>query len=197
MVATPGERLQIARKEKGYTQTDLANIIGYVTESISRIETSWVSYNKALTEKLLKAGINGYAIEHGIDQKENDETIILVGKKPININGYTIDTDNFTIERSKIVKGIQSCFKYKGEDYGNIKTGDMLYLDHHRTPSTSEVVVVKTDDGYTLAKVMSRKNGVLSIENENIKLDYNTKERKPSWLIGTVKYILSEAKGVI
>lgn len=190
---TPGKRLREARRAKKYTQEELGNLIGYTAETISRIENEKVPYNSAVEEKLYEAGINGVAITYGLEQKVDNKTIIFISNdsKPIILNGYLIEGQDYTIEEIEVLKNIQSCFKYSGINFEDIKKGNILCINHHTDIKENDIVVIMKKKQPQLYKLSVIDKDTFLLSNKKDKMLYN-KDDNIEGLVGKVEYVINQ-----
>lgn len=155
-----GFRLKEVRKQLNMNQARFGEFIGYSAETISRYENDRLAVPESIIDVLFEKGINGFAVFYGKDQKDDfGETYILKSEKenaPVAIDGYLIDTPHyeFKVEKSSVVSRVNSCFVYLNEDFDEIKTGDVLYLQSEFEPRTGDLVVeYSIDSGCAIFKL--------------------------------------------
>lgn len=190
---TAGKRLREARRAKKYTQEDLGKLIGYTAETISRIENEKVPYNSAIEEKLYEAGINGVAITYGLEQKVGDKTVVFISNnsKPIILNGYLIEGQDYKKEEIEVLKNIQSCFKYNGINFENIKKGSILCINHHADIKENDIVVIMKKKQPQLYKLSVIDKDTFLLSNKKDKVLYN-KDDNIEDFVGKVEYVINQ-----
>lgn len=190
---TPGKRLREARRAKKYTQEELGNLIGYTAETISRIENEKVPYNSAIEEKLYEAGINGVAITHGLEQKNGDKTVVFISNtdKPVILNGYLIEGNNYKIEEINTLENIQSCFKYNRNSFEDIRKGDILCINHNAKIKENDIVIIMKNKKPQLYKLSIIDKDTFLLSNKKDKILYN-KDDKIEGLVGKVEYVIKQ-----
>lgn len=202
---TPGMRLREARKQLKISQVELAGLIGYAPETISRIETGRMDFNPKLVEDLFNIGINGYAVLYGLKQRDNNlNTLIFCSPtySPVWLDGYKIQRfyDFCMVEKSSVVEDVQSRFIWNGEDFGReIRTGDVLYIDHHCPFKPGDIVVEFADDSmepalYTVEELRGQENEWLMV---GLHESFTCKKKEvadSTAFVGKVRYITRELK---
>lgn len=189
-----GQRLRYARKQKGYTQKELGDLLGYTPETISRIENGKVPYpiNKAIGCKLFNIGINDMAISYGIEQKINPYiSVIFVSDDPIELNGYLVNNNdiNYKLEHTTLALGAQLCFTYKGSSFEGMDKGDRIFVNHYEELNKGDLIVIDK----SIYKYIDANENIMTIENSEGKFDY-IKLKELKHYIGKIVYILKNER---
>lgn len=191
-----GERIKELRKSKGYTQEELANILGLKDSAIAKYENGRVeNIKRSVIEKMAEALDCSPVYLMGFDSNKSSAVKInVLGRVaagiPINAVEEIIDTEEITEEMSKT--GEFFGLRISGHSMEpRICDGDVVIVRQQDDAETGDVVIVTINgDEATCKRLKKYRDGIELIANnpsyDTLFFDNEEIQAKPVRIIGKV-----------
>ena len=213
---TTGERIKKAREKKGYSQTELANLLGYKSRSsVNKMEASERDIPKKIIEKLAEIldVTPSYLMGWENIPEQTDSLESLMSKfdniRPIKLKKFPLlgeiacgqpifaeeDRESFVMADMDI--DADFCLTAKGDSMINarIQDGDIVFIREMPMVENGEIAAVIIDDEATLKRVYyyPEKNKLV-LQAENPKYEpwvYVNEELNEIRILGKAVYFMS------
>lgn len=168
-----GTRIREARVSKGWSQAQLARIVGSTQQTVARLESGQTEHSPVLTKILHVFSLPGCQEDETLGQEVPIVGVVGAGAQIFSIDDHA---QGAGLETTRIPAGLMGKDAVgvivRGDSmepvYGD---GDILFYDKiHRAdlgPLLGKEVVARLVDGRTLVKKLHMRNGVLVLESFN------------------------------
>lgn len=212
---TIGERIRIAREKKGYSQTELAELLGYKSRSsINKIEKEGRDIPRSIIVKLAKlldvtpAYLMGWEEEQSIADNDYSEQLIPISKvkmKKYPLLGAVACGEPIYREEDGFIECADDidadfCLICKGDSMINarIYDGDVVFIKRCPVVDNGQIAAVSIDNEVTLKRVYYyREKNKLVLNPENPAYEpfiYTNEELNEVRILGRAVKFLSDVK---